>query len=63
MSLDVETLRFATEEMPHTGYIIPELIAAKIPVSAQEMNGNYYDCGTPTEYIRMLATELIHLDG
>jgi hypothetical protein len=58
MSLDTEVLSFATADMPHTGYLIPELIGSEIPVHAREIQGNYYDCGTPKEYIQMFRTEV-----
>lgn len=58
MSLDVETLRHATQDMPHTGFMIPELIKLNISIHGKLMDGLYYDCGTPTEYINMLRTEV-----
>lgn len=65
MSFDSKTLSFASEEMPHTGYMLPELIKSGVPIYAREIAGSYYDCGTPKEYIRMLGAEVgeIHPDG
>jgi NDP-sugar pyrophosphorylase family protein len=57
MSFNRSVLEFAEPGMPHTGYLIPELISAKIPIFGREMAGSYYDCGTPEEYIYMLTNE------
>jgi NDP-sugar pyrophosphorylase family protein len=58
MSFNRSVLDFADPVMPHTGYLIPELISAKIPIFGREMAGSYYDCGTPEEYVRMLTNEI-----
>jgi hypothetical protein len=54
MSFDRSCISQATSEMPHTGYIIPKLLSAGITVKAKVMNGQYFDCGTPREYLNML---------
>jgi hypothetical protein len=58
MSINRSVLTLAQNEMPHTGYLIPELLEAGIPIGVREMNGTYYDCGTPEEYIQMLRSEV-----
>ncbi len=58
MALEAKVLSVAAQKMPHTGYIIPELIRSNIPVWAREVKGSYFDCGTPVEYIRMLRQEV-----
>jgi UTP-glucose-1-phosphate uridylyltransferase len=40
--------------MPHTGYVIPRLIESGIPIGARVFSGDYFDCGTPREYLKML---------
>ena len=57
MSFRREVLRFASPEMPHTGFLLPELISKGIEVRGREMSGLYYDCGTPSEYVQMLQSE------
>jgi hypothetical protein len=54
MAFDRKLIEFAKDEMPHTGYMIPRILEEKIPVGASVMNGEYFDCGTPTEYLAML---------
>lgn len=47
-----------SKDMPHTGYAISKLIEAGITVEARVMSGTYFDCGTPTEYLEMLRSNL-----
>ena len=54
MAFNREVMEFAKDEMPHTGYILPELLANSVEVTAKVMNGEYFDCGTPSEYLAML---------
>ena len=54
MTFDRDVIDFALDEMPHTGYLIPRLLEKSIPVGGRVMNGEYFDCGTPAEYLSML---------
>lgn len=54
MSMDRKFLEYLDPKTAHIGFLIPELLKAKIEVKATVVNGEYYDCGTPTEYIRMI---------
>jgi UTP-glucose-1-phosphate uridylyltransferase len=45
---------FASDEMPHTGYLLPKILEKEIPIGAKVMDGEYFDCGTPSEYLAML---------
>jgi hypothetical protein len=54
MAFDRDVIDFAKDEMPHTGYLIPQLLEKSVPVGAKVMNGEYFDCGTPSEYLAML---------
>lgn len=54
MAFDRELIDFAVDEMPHTGYMIPKVLEKRIPVGARVMEGEYFDCGTPSEYLAML---------
>lgn len=54
MAFNREVMDFATDEMPHTGYLLPPLLENSVSVTAKVMNGEYFDCGTPSEYLAML---------
>jgi hypothetical protein len=54
MAFNRGALSSATPDMPHTGYMIPELLGAGVKIRAKVMDGNYFDCGTPREYLNML---------
>ncbi len=56
MSFTKQTLSFGKPDMPHTGYLLPELLDAGIEIHAREMDGAYFDCGTPAEYLEMLTS-------
>jgi hypothetical protein len=58
MSFERSALEFFRAEMPHPGYALPLMIGARVPIVAKVMEGTYYDCGTPMEYIRMLRAEI-----
>jgi hypothetical protein len=57
MSFQKAIISHATREMPHTGYIIPKLLESGVKVHGRVMDGKYYDCGTPAEYLDMLQKE------
>ena len=54
MGFNKSALAFADPEMPHTGYMIPHLLEAGVNVNAKVLDGVYFDCGTPREYLQML---------
>lgn len=60
MSFDREFIRILNDDMPHTGYGIRDALAASLIVSANVVNGEYFDCGTFPEYRRFLLSN--HLD-
>lgn len=43
-------------EMPHVGYGLPCAIESGLDVRAVEMDGQYFDCGTPEEYFQCIRT-------
>jgi NDP-sugar pyrophosphorylase family protein len=55
MAFDRSALNFATPEMPHIGYVLPKMIEVEREIFASVMDGEYFDCGTPEEYLRMLT--------
>jgi hypothetical protein len=54
MAFNRGALSFAMTDMPHTGYIIPKLLESRLEVRARVLEGIYFDCGTPREYLQML---------
>jgi len=58
MAFSKRVLSYGNAEMPHTGYLLPGLLEAGIEIHAREMNGSYFDCGTPAEYVEMLTSGL-----
>lgn len=58
MSFSRDALQYFHPNMPSTGHALPELISAGIEVEARVMDGHYFDCGTPAEYVEMLKSGL-----
>jgi hypothetical protein len=54
MSFNRELLELGNAEMPHTGYLIKPAIQKGLDVSGFILDGEYFDCGTPKEYLQML---------
>jgi choline kinase len=55
MSFSRAILEVADGTMPHTGYTINPALAAGMTVEGNVFSGKYFDCGTPREYLEMLA--------
>jgi len=54
MSFSREVLSLGNSDMPHTGYLINPALQKGLKVEGFVLEGNYYDCGTPREYLSML---------
>ena len=54
MSFRREVLDLGNPEMPHTGYLIKPAIEKGLDVQGFIVDGQYFDCGTPKEYLQML---------
>jgi hypothetical protein len=63
MAFNRNIMQWASDDMPHTGHIIPELLDLGIRVGAKTINGEYYDCGTPSEYLSMLERTSVGRSG
>lgn len=50
---------FLEPKTPHSGYMINPSIQAGLDVTGQVMDGEYFDCGTPSEYFS-LTSKLTH---
>jgi hypothetical protein len=55
LSFDRRFVRYIDPSTPHVGFMIPSALSAGEGVGAQVMTGNYFDCGTPSEYFSMLG--------
>jgi hypothetical protein len=55
MGLDRNMLELADPAMPHVGYLIASALEKGFEVAGKEMQGKYFDCGTPSEYLQMLG--------
>jgi hypothetical protein len=64
MAFERDFLRLLDVSMPHVGYGIPPAIASDMAVEVLAISGDYYDCGTPSEYFdlvfRLASGEPIH---
>jgi hypothetical protein len=47
-------LQFLNPKLPHIGYGIIPALKASLDIKGSVINGSYWDCGTPEEYIRFL---------
>lgn len=54
LSFSRDFLQLIEVEMPHIGYGIPEWLSSKGVNSCEIIDGEYYDCGTPSEYFSLL---------
>jgi hypothetical protein len=54
LSFSRKLLSFANTTDPHIGYAVRSALASDMRISAKVMSGEYYDCGTPSEYLSML---------
>lgn len=57
MAFDRGTLELANKEMQSVGDLLPIMIKTNLEIIGRVMNGKYFDCGTPAEYIKMLTTQ------
>lgn len=51
-------LNYAESTDPHIGYAVRAALLSGVPIAANIMNGKYFDCGTPSEYLSMLEEVL-----
>ena len=58
MAFDRSVLDLADEHMPTLGDVLPKMLDVGLPVKTKVMDGDYFDCGTPSEYIQMLLQGL-----
>lgn len=58
MGFKKEALAFLDASSPHVGYMINPAIKSGLDVSATSIDGEYIDCGTFSEYARLIS--LLH---
>jgi UTP-glucose-1-phosphate uridylyltransferase len=53
-------MNYARNDDPHIGYAVRNALLSNENISSHIIDGKYFDCGTPREYLNMLQ-EVIHL--
>ena len=53
---------FIDNKDPHVGYALEKAVNNKLKISYKNIDGEYFDCGTPEEYLSLL-TKLLSLGG
>jgi UTP-glucose-1-phosphate uridylyltransferase len=43
---------------PHIGYAVKNALVSGNKIGAKKIEGKYFDCGTPSEYISLLSEVL-----
>jgi UTP-glucose-1-phosphate uridylyltransferase len=59
MSFSKKLSRYLNLSEPHIGYAVSSAVKSKEKVEATVINGEYFDCGTPADYLQMLSKVLI----
>lgn len=59
LSFSKELIQYVNLNDPHIGYAVNSAIKAKEKVEATVINGDYFDCGTPADYLHMLSKVII----
>jgi len=54
LTFNKKFLQFLNPKLPHIGYGIIPALKASLDIKGSVVNGSYWDCGTPEEYIRFL---------
>ena len=51
--------QYINNQDPHIGYAVKESVNKGEKVSVSLIEGSYFDCGTPEEYIKLLKETLL----
>lgn len=54
LSFNRRFIELGKPEMPHVGYIINPAIESGLDVRGFTLSGEYFDCGTPMEYLQLV---------
>lgn len=58
LTFSKKLLEYSSEFDPHIGFAIKKAVIAGERITSKIINGKYYDCGTPNEYVSLLKSEL-----
>ena len=56
LAFNREFVQCLDAQMPHVGYGLPNLIKKEMPHLVKEIAGEYFDCGTPSEYFSLVSS-------
>jgi hypothetical protein len=59
MTFNSSLLEFASMQDPHIGYAVAKAIKSGEKISTKLIDGKYFDCGTPKEYLSMLVEAMV----
>lgn len=54
LTFNRKLLNFADQNDPHIGYAVQKALYKRQVISAKKIAGQYFDCGTPSEYLAMI---------
>jgi hypothetical protein len=49
-----DLLKYSSTNDPHIGYALQKAVDLNAEITGKIINGSYFDCGTPTEYLEMI---------
>ncbi len=58
MTFSRDLMSYANPSDPHIGYAVQTALQSGALITARTMQGKYFDCGTPSEYLSMLQEVL-----
>ena len=59
LTFNKKLVKYINADEPHIGYAVKNGIDAGEKVFASVVDGKYYDCGTPSEYVELLEETLL----
>jgi choline kinase len=58
LTFSKKLLEYSSELDPHIGFAVKKAVIEGESITSKIINGKYYDCGTPNEYVSLLKSEL-----
>lgn len=59
LTFNKKLVKYINDEEPHIGYAVKNAMEAGEKIDASVVDGKYYDCGTPSEYLELLEETLL----
>ncbi len=59
LTFSKELIKYIDIKDPHIGYAVANALEKKEVIKALKLEGKYYDCGTPQEYLKLLEETFI----